>query len=200
MVDSYLEAHTQLFEAIRKEAWDLHKSAGQFYDNTLPYGHHLSMVADMAKKYLDIILAKEEDIVPVVFAAYFHDSIEDARQSYNDVTKTAKKYMNDEQAFMAAEIVFALTNEKGRTRKERANNHYYEGIRNTPYAPFVKLCDRMANVTYSISGNSKLNNRMHEVYRSEWPLFIEKITSEQKDLCFQLPKEMIDDAEKLIMM
>lgn len=200
MVDSYLEAHTQLFEAIRKEAWDLHKNVGQFYDNTLPYGHHLSMVADMAKKYLDIILAKEEDIVPIVFAAYFHDSIEDARQSYNDVTKTAKKYMNDEQAFMAAEIVFALTNEKGRTRKERANNHYYEGIRNTPYAPFVKLCDRMANVTYSISGNSKLNNRMHEVYRSEWPLFIEKITSEQKDLCFQLPKEMIDDAEKLIMM
>ena len=200
MVDSYLEAHTQLFEAIRKEAWDLHKNVGQFYDNTLPYGHHLSMVADMAKKYLDIILAKEEDIVPVVFAAYFHDSIEDARQSYNDVTKTAKKYMNDEQTFMAAEIVFALTNEKGRTRKERANNHYYEGIRNTPYAPFVKLCDRMANVTYSISGNSKLNNRMHEVYRSEWPLFIEKITSEQKDLCFQLPKEMIDDAEKLIMM
>ena len=46
--------------------------------------------------------------------------------------------MTNEQCITAAEIVYALTNDKGRTRKERAGEHYYAGIRETPYAPFVK--------------------------------------------------------------
>ena len=44
--------------------------------------------------------------------------------------------------------MYALTNEKGRTRAERAGVKYYEGIRAVPYAPMVKLADRMATPTW----------------------------------------------------
>jgi hypothetical protein len=62
-----------------------------------------------------------------------------------------------------AEVAFALTNEKGRTRKERANARYYEGIRASEVATFVKICDRLANAGHSVATNSK----MREVYRRE---------------------------------
>lgn len=50
--------------------------------------------------------------------------------------------------YTIAELVYAVTNEKGRNRAERANDKYYEGIRNTEHATFVKLCDRIANIEY----------------------------------------------------
>ena len=70
-----------------------------------------------------------------------------------------------------AEITYALTNEKGRNRKERANEKYYEGIRNTPYATFVKLCDRLANVTYSKQQGSS----MLDAYRKDQAFFEEQL-------------------------
>ena len=72
--------------------------------------------------------------------------------TYNDVKKVAGSMLTEEQALMATEIVYALTNDKGRSRAERAGEKYYQGIRETPYAPFVKLCDRLANITYSCAG------------------------------------------------
>mgnify|MGYP007056209090 CR=1 FL=1 len=103
------------------------------------------------------------DVVPLLFGTFYHDSIEDARLTYNDVMSKARCFMNDEQALAATEIVYALTNDKGRTRAERAGEKYYAGIRSTPYAPFVKLCDRMANVAFTCSGN----DRNYSVIQSE---------------------------------
>jgi (p)ppGpp synthase/HD superfamily hydrolase len=63
----------------------------------------------------------------------------------------------------AADIVYAVTNDKGKNRKERAGERYYLGIRNTPGAVFVKLCDRIANVQYS----KMTKSRMFEMYKKE---------------------------------
>lgn len=195
--EAFIKANAQVIEEIRLTAWNLHESVGQTYDKTLPYGHHLSMVADAAVKYGYEVINDESDIIPVVFAAYFHDSIEDARLTYNDVVSVAERFMNPEQSVIAAEIVYALTNDKGRTRKERAGEHYYAGIRETPYAPFVKLCDRLANMTYSFNGTNDSNNHMHEVYQSEWPHFINAITMNGADIRFGLPKDMVSEVESL---
>lgn len=196
--EAFIKANEQVVEKIRVAAWELHESVAQTYDKTLPYGHHLSMVADAAMKYGSEVVEKEDDILPVVFAAYFHDSIEDARQTYNDVTKIAEEFLTKEQAYMAAEIVYALTNDKGRTRQERAGERYYAGIRETPYAPLVKLCDRLANMTYSFKGTNDANNHMHEVYAREWPHFIHAITSDSPRKCHSLPKAMISEVEALL--
>ena len=187
----FLAANQETILAIRDAAFALHASVGQTYSGQLPYSYHLGMVADAAMKYGAEVVTDEQDILPVVFGAYYHDSIEDARLTYNDVTKVAKQFMNESQAIMAAEVVYALTNDKGRTRAERAGEHYYAGIRATPYAPFVKLCDRLANMTHSFTATDGSNNRMRAVYQQEWEHFHQSITTESTDLRLALPERMI---------
>ena len=187
----FLAANQETILAIRDAAFALHASVGQTYSGQLPYSYHLGMVADAAMKYGAEVVTDEQDILPVVFGAYYHDSIEDARLTYNDVTKVAKQFMNESQAIMAAEVVYALTNDKGRTRAERAGEHYYAGIRATPYAPFVKLCDRLANMTHSFTATDSSNNRMRTVYQQEWEHFHQSITTGSTDLRLALPERMI---------
>jgi (p)ppGpp synthase/HD superfamily hydrolase len=93
-------------------------------------------------------------------AIWGHDLIEDTRVSYNDV--------KDQLGQEAADIIYAVSNEKGKNRKERANAKYYEGIWNTPGAVFVKLCDRIANVQYS----KMTKSRMFEMYKKENDHFV----------------------------
>lgn len=184
-------------EQIKQAAHILHESVGETYGEGLPYSTHLDMVATRVVQYADEICASADDVLPMYFGAYYHDSIEDARLTYNDVMRLALKYMTKEQAFMATEIVYALTNEKGRNRQERAGERYYSGIRQTPYAPFIKLADRMANITFSVSTCGA--DHMREVYRKEWPHFIESITvSPTTDIRFTIPQKMIEATDKLL--
>ena len=190
--DEYREKYAQQIEAIRLAAHELHQSVNETYGDDLPYGFHLDMVVEGVVCYGHLVCACEEDVLPMFFGAYYHDSIEDARLSYNDVIKAAREWMTEEQALMATEIVYALTNDKGRTRDERAGEKYYKGIRETPYAPFVKLCDRLANVTYSCSIDSgRKGNHMREVYKSEMGKFLPAIISDTDDLRKQIPFETI---------
>ena len=190
--DGYREKYAQQIEAIRLAAHELHQSVNETYGDDLPYGFHLDMVVEGVVCYGHLVCACEEDVLPMFFGAYYHDSIEDARLSYNDVIKAAREWMTEEQALMATEIVYALTTDKGRTRDERAGEKYYKGIRETPYAPFVKLCDRLANVTYSCSIDSgRKGNHMREVYKSEMGKFLPAIISDTDDLRKQIPFETI---------
>ena len=191
-------------ERIRESAHELHRSVNQTYGDSLPYGYHLDMVVNGIRDFGELVCAKEEDILPLFFGGYYHDSIEDARLTYNDVLKVARGMMSEEQALMATEIAYALTNDKGRTRAERAGEKYYKGIRETPYAPFVKLCDRLANISYSCSGVNPDSLRMKEVYKKEVPHFLASINPHSKDRRFLVPQEvviklaecLIDDLER----
>lgn len=163
---------------MKKQNWciEQHRKINHMYDTYLPYEFHLRMVNQVAQdfKYLldDIkdYYTGETYRGPLQYqitlrdacldATWGHDLIEDCPISYNDV--------KDILGQAAADIVYAVTNEKGKTRKERANDKYYEGIRSTPGAVFVKLCDRIANVQYS----KMTKSRMFEMYKKENPDFI----------------------------
>lgn len=129
-----------------------HNDTNHLYDGQ-PYERHLEMVVYYANKYIHLI--PESHRQRVIAACWAHDVIEDCRQTYNDV----KANLGED----VAEIVYALTNEKGKTRKQRANDKYYRGILATQYASFVKVCDRLANVNYSIRSESSMIN----AYRKE---------------------------------
>ena len=189
---SYLEKYAPQIEKIRMSAHSLHQSVNQIYGENLPYGYHLDMVVEGVVEYGHLVCDCEKDVLPLLFGAYYHDSIEDARLTYNDVMKVARGFMTDEQALMATEIVYALTNDKGRTRAERAGEKYYQGIRETPYAPFVKLCDRLANVTYSCSVEGGGDDRMKKVYKEEMHHFLLGINPHSQDRRFLVPKDIIE--------
>ena len=117
-------------------------------------------------------------------SAFLHDTIEDARMTYNDVVKFLKEFkgggfvlpegVRQHLEDQVPEIVYALTNEKGRNRGERANDLYYQGIRQTKFASFIKICDRLANIQYTMM--FVFANRMLDVYRREYPEFIRSIS------------------------
>ena len=194
LVSRYAEVIAQ----IRESAHTCHAHVNQMYDKQHPYGFHLDMVAEGVKRYGHTVCNNEEDVIPLFFGAFYHDSIEDARLTYNDVKRTAAQWMTEHQALLATEMVYALTNEKGRTRAERANDKYYQGIRDTAYAPFLKLADRRANITYSCFHSNEANSNMKAVYQSEWPHFINSISSDKADARYSLPQEMIQEIEEII--
>jgi (p)ppGpp synthase/HD superfamily hydrolase len=129
-----------------------HTETNHLYDGK-PYSVHLEMVCDVALEFSDLI--PDGWCVKVLAACWLHDVIEDCRKTYNDIKK--------EFGEIVADMVYALSNEKGKTRKDRANAKYYQGIKDTPMATFVKVCDRIANIKYSRQTNSS----MLEVYRKE---------------------------------
>jgi (p)ppGpp synthase/HD superfamily hydrolase len=137
-----------------------HDNTNHSYNGN-PYALHLSMVVHYAMKYMYLIAEEDED--DVIAACWLHDTIEDCRLTYNDV----KNRTNEK----VADIVYALTNEKGKNRAERGNENYYKGIRETSNAVFVKLCDRLANVNYSAYSGS----RMLEMYAKENVKFLENL-------------------------
>ena len=193
-----LDELAPIINEIRNDAHALHASVNHAYDRIRPYGFHLDMVVNWVRKYIEEVCVSEQDILPIYFAAFYHDSIEDARLSYNDVMRIAKELMNEEQAYLATEIVYALTNEKGRNRAERANEKYFAGIREIPYAPFVKLADRLANTSYAFSKGTADSLRMSKVYREELPGFLEALKVEGTDVRFSLPEAMVEDLWEVI--
>jgi len=158
---------------------DQHRNTNHYYDTYLPYSFHLRMVNQVAQDFKHLLDDTKDYFTgdkwrgpkqgqvtlmdACLRATWGHDLIEDCRVSYNDV--------NNHLGQEAADIIYAVTNEKGKSRKERANDKYYEGIRNTPGAVFVKLCDRIANVQYS----KMTKSRMFEMYKKENDEFIVKL-------------------------
>ena len=137
-----------------------HRKTNHFYGD-LPYEYHLQMAYDEALKYIHLI--PEEYQAEVLAGIWVHDVIEDARQTYNDVLKAT--------SYLTAEFSFALSNEKGKTRKQRANSKYYAGIRALAFADYLKICDRLANVTHGV----RTGGSMAKGYRKENPHFRKNI-------------------------
>lgn len=143
-------------EIAKQYAIKCHASTNHLYDGK-PYEVHLESVYHIA--FNQIHLVSEDLQTDVLCAAWCHDIIEDCRETYNDVLKVIGP--------KAADIVYAVTNLKGKSRSERAGVQYYQGILNTPGADYLKVCDRIANFKYSIDAKSK----MAKVYADEHEYF-----------------------------
>jgi len=149
-----------------------HGEVNQTYGNDLPYHYHTDLVGAIAHKYIALIPTKKQG--EVLAACYLHDTIEDCRKTYNDVSKIFGKEV--------ADLVYAVTNEKGKTRKERANAHYYHGINSTRFAVFVKLCDRIANVLHGT-----IHGGMLDMYKKENTEFLASLVLDgYEDMVYDL--------------
>lgn len=136
-------------------AASIHRHRNLTY-NDLPYEFHLLMVyrvlTNVDRKY-------PNQIPDIVFrAALCHDLLEDTGITYNDLKKVI--------GTAAADIVYDVTNELGKNRKERAEKTYPK-IAANELAIMVKLADRIANMEYSKSTRSS----MYWKYIDEYPEF-----------------------------
>lgn len=155
----------------RAYAQQQHKAIKQKYDGKLDYSHHLNGVEWYAKWHADLL---EQDMGDMDYywlalaGAQVHDLLEDCPVSYNDVVKATNVEI--------AELAFLLATPKGRTRAERHCDAYYQEISTSLVATFVKLCDRLANLQYSLDNKSRMFYRYKEEHehfqkllRPAWP-------------------------------
>lgn len=139
-----------LVRAAKAYAYERHNLVNQRYAKKYLYTKHLKDVFDCASRH-GANYFHPEKLCELLALAYVHDVIEDCGVTYNDVKRALGKRL--------AEASFALTNDKGKTREERAGDKYYAGIKVVPGAKFGKLCDRLANVRMS---GSMLNKYAEE--------------------------------------
>ena len=105
--------------------------SNQSYDEIFPYEKHLDDVVDVLKKF--------GYSGKYIVAGYLHDSVEDDGISYNDI----KKHFGID----VAEMVFCVTDELGRNRKEKKEKTLPKTMSN-PDAIILKLADRIANIEH----------------------------------------------------
>jgi len=126
-----------------------------------PYFFHLYQVVAIAKEFG---FGKDEDII---IALWLHDIMEDADVNYNEIKQ---KF-----GLTVAEIVYAVTDHKGRNRKERHRLTYPE-IRATNNAPIVKACDRLGNIRFGIA---TANHSKTKMYFEEQGEFYTELTKDR---------------------
>ena len=106
----------------------------------LPYIYHLKKTAQVAEE----LMLQEE----IVIACILHDILEDTSTTYQEIKA--------DFGFEIAEMVYAVTDELGRNRRERKEKTYPKIAANWK-ATMVKVCDRIANIEHCIQeGNTDL--------------------------------------------
>lgn len=158
-MDSQLQKET-LVQLAERWSCNKHREVNQFYGDH-PYEYHLRAVVNVAKKYIELLPKKDRDLA--IAACWAHDTIEDTRQTYNDVKRVL--------GWKVAEVVYNVTQEKGKTRDERESPSYFDGIARCHVSTFVKFCDRIANMQESWDNRSS----MYRKYRGSLPYFLHRL-------------------------
>jgi (p)ppGpp synthase/HD superfamily hydrolase len=160
----FTKQHANIIKIAIMLATNGHNDTNHKYGNG-SYTIHLAHVVDIAYRFIHLVPIELRAIV--IAACYLHDSIEDARLSYNDIVKAFTNGSVDKKtAVMIAEIIRAVTNyTRGRNRKERMPDFIYQEIRETIGATFTKLCDRIANIEFG--GKAEMYEKEHGHFKDQ---------------------------------
>lgn len=151
------------FERARQLAFEAHKN--QKYGD-LPYAFHLQAVVDVLQSFGATL--EDEKTAPLLVAAWLHDTLED--------TDLDLQIIRDEMGADVAEIVWRVTDEPSRNRKER-KSATYQKTKESIAAVTVKLADRIANVAAS----KKSNPQLLAMYTKEQSEFYQALYTEPKN-------------------
>jgi (p)ppGpp synthase/HD superfamily hydrolase len=160
-------------------ASQIHSFRNLPYAETLPYSFHLQMVVNFANYFRPLLDLNTEDFYEVLIACWCHDTVEDCAINYG---KIKGKYGEK-----VAEYVWAVSG-FGRTRKER-NDCVKPKIKGNMIHVFIKMCDRLANTTFSKFCDP--GSGMYAKYVIEWKEFKDEYFLEEL-------KPMFDYYDKLI--
>lgn len=110
------------------------------YDEGYPYFHHLYQVVSILKE-----MGFDTD-QELILAGWLHDAIEDTGVSYKDVLEGFGNGV--------ADLVYAVTDELGKNRKEKKLKTLPKIREAGTRAISLKLADRLANVRWGIANES----------------------------------------------
>ena len=140
-----------LFHKVKQYA--IYKHRFQQY-GSVPYFHHLVHVQQVLKDFG----VTDEDIL---LAGWLHDAVEDTTATITEVEDLAGERV--------ADIVYRVTDEEGKNRKERKAKTYLKII-SSASALTIKLADRIANVETSLQSNLshfKMYKKEHTEFKNQ---------------------------------
>jgi (p)ppGpp synthase/HD superfamily hydrolase len=138
------------------ENYAIEKHAGQKYGND-DYSTHLRAVGQVINRFGYEFSSKELELL--LDCAWLHDILED--------TTTTKCELDKLFGSDVANLIYAVSDEQGKTRKERHERTYPKLKAAGRDAIAVKLADRIANCQHSLTHN----HSMLKMYQSEYPEF-----------------------------
>lgn len=148
------------FDCHRKNAHDYHNKMNCKYD-VHDYIYHLDMVVDVIIKNKDIF-NYESDYILTHIAGYYHDCIEDAQLTFNDVKMVTSTDV--------ARIVLAVTDVHEENRLLRHLMTMGKTVKDYR-AIVLKLCDIHANASYSKANGSSMYKKYKKEYEYRRPIF-----------------------------
>ena len=123
-----------------------------------------------------------------IIAGYLHDGMEDGPLSYNDIRKAF--------GIEAAEMVYCVTDELGRNRKEKKEKTLPK-TKSNPKAIKIKLADRIANVRHSlrmaVTGGLSVDSDKMKMYKKEYPEFRSELFDSAADDVTMAMWAMLDE-------
>lgn len=160
---------------IRSRAVELH--GNQLYGEKYPYVIHLDSTWAFMERFSYLLTEEELEIVKLAIPC--HDLLEDTDLTKEDLGLIIGKEATD--------IVYRVSDEEGKNRKERKEKTYPK-MMGHKLATFVKLCDRLANVSFGYA----LNSREFSMYREENREFVDKLYLEHLDKMFCTLDELFE--------
>ncbi len=167
-------SNLNLVELAKQLAYQSHRGTNHTYDRKDYVDTHVALVVKYVKKYINFLPDQTDWYLEWGFywkeiveaAAWLHDTIEDCRLTPNDIMRFfINAGIPERVAFKIAQLVFAVSNEKGWTRSDRANDKYYIEMRKVHGAVYIKLCDRFANIEYSATSGSGMSGTYTKEYK-----------------------------------
>lgn len=158
----------ELYEKAKIYAGVAHQ--GQMYGED-PYTAHLDHVDEILTNYgFESYLNINDDYYsPIMIAGYLHDIIEDTKVTREDLER---EFNSD-----VAELVWRVTDESGRNRKERKAKTMPK-ILGDPRSVIIKIADRLGNIENCIKYDNqqhKYSSSLYGMYRGENQGFIDAV-------------------------
>jgi (p)ppGpp synthase/HD superfamily hydrolase len=148
----------KLREIARKQYNDSNCTYG---DDKTEYIYHIDMVVNMVVKY-ENIFHQAIDRETSIIAALFHDSIEDAKQSFNNIADVTGK--------PAADVTLAVTDVPAENRLMKHLLTMGKTVKDYR-AIILKMCDMGSNATYSKRTGSSMYKKYVAEYAYRKPIF-----------------------------
>lgn len=165
-------------------AYKEHFKANSKYDGG-PYGQHLEDVYFWAEYFIHLVPKNKR--ASVLAACYTHDLIEDCNCTKEEISKAVgDKYVG--------ELTQLLTTKNYPTHEERMNEEYYKQVYSDKNALFIKLCDRLANVSFK--NHYKINHKGKKIlqrYKKEYPEFKHNLYYMKYHEIFKLIEEYLHE-------
>lgn len=156
---------------IKKYAEKAYNGGGSLYDGK-SYMIHINSVVDLINKY-SYVFKNDGDKLNTMCAGYLHDAIEDTIETYSSIKRIA--------GVDVADIVLGVTDVDAENRLMKHLLTMGKTVKDYR-ALILKLCDMLANATYSKENNSSKYYMYVYEYNYRKPIFFTALGWYKKNL------------------